>query len=592
MTFRKISKSHFSIKNHYLCQYFYVVDVSMYLRGFYFIVLFALSVLPAASQSAGDMHNYSSELVADQDKTHILLFRFRQNSGMLLHSDNNHELTLIGDVIKENKRLINNGGWKIWVESYCDDEQSPEQNRTKARQYSNVLKSYLITNCGLKEQNFITKNHSGSYNSQTDLVALSIGAHYPYSAHAELAKIDRSGVIDSSLGQFELQVMEYPDNANKYYFEIMGRNENVLKTMNSDSIRRTALVPQSQRGQSKSLFPTATITPSEQTTSSLSSPVIDTQEFMNMAEGSYTDGTKKIKKQRVPKSKRGESNPITGVLPVTSLIALSKMPSSSEAPKVLPTGVTQSTSAVRNKSKRSAGGAMPQSPLEEYAMQQQVVAAQQAERESKLLAQAEKETLATVKRQEEEFSRQKQRETSQELRYQRPPFSVFGFSINSLAAATLLPNLELQAYVGSRFSINVGVIYNAWEPFKSMKLTTKMAIISPEFRVFISGAKQFKGHYFGVFGLGGQYNMRLFSDKAEQGSIIGGGLSYGYIWDIGSNFHIDLGIAGGYFSRKFDNYSYGPSGYKYYNDSQTKAQFAPAKLKVSFIFRLNNRAKK
>lgn len=78
--------------------------------------------------------------------------------------NNGTELTRLFDFVDQYKKWITGHEMMLYVDGYYASGKSKAENLAIAKTRSNRVKSELITRKGLKENNFITKNHAGQGN--------------------------------------------------------------------------------------------------------------------------------------------------------------------------------------------------------------------------------------------------------------------------------------------------------------------------------------------------------------------------------------------------------------------------------------------
>ena len=113
-----------------------------------FITLFILSLLPASpAQGRTDT---------------VCVFRFSSGKDMFfsLYEDNKSELVRLFECVEQYKKKIQGGEIPLHVDGYCTSKNSETANLALAKTRSNRVKSELITQKGLTEDCFITRNHA------------------------------------------------------------------------------------------------------------------------------------------------------------------------------------------------------------------------------------------------------------------------------------------------------------------------------------------------------------------------------------------------------------------------------------------------
>lgn len=126
------------------------------------VIAFALTLacLPSYSQEKADS---------------IYEFRFKPRNDMFfgVFRGNETQLNDLTEFVNRHREAINEGTMPLYVDGYCSSLNSDKQNLATAKIRSNRVKSELITRLGLKEQYFITHNHTqdGDYVSIKIVVA-------------------------------------------------------------------------------------------------------------------------------------------------------------------------------------------------------------------------------------------------------------------------------------------------------------------------------------------------------------------------------------------------------------------------------------
>lgn len=132
---------------------------------------------------------------------------------------------------------------------------------------------------------------------------------------------------------------------------------------------------------------------------------------------------------------------------------------------------------------------------------------------------------------------------------------------NLLIDATTTLNLGVEIGLGRRTTLDISGNYNPWKFRDNKKL--KHWLIQPEFRYWT--CERFRGHFFGVHLLGGQYNVggielpfgigeNGIKTHRYQGYGLGGGLAYGYHWMLGGRWGLEATLGLGYIRLHYDEY--------------------------------------
>ena len=165
-----------------------------------------------------------------------------------------------------------------------------------------------------------------------------------------------------------------------------------------------------------------------------------------------------------------------------------------------------------------------------------------------------------------------------------PPLMAIKTNLASWAAL-ITPNIELEAYLGSRYSIAVEGAYRWLKDSKAKGNSYNVASVSPEIRMYVRDDRSFQSSYWGLYGLYGEYDVK-FGSTGRQGNIRGLGISYGYIFKFNrfDCLYFDLGISAGYNRLRYDKYFwYDPCNA--FKEHKGKNYWGPSKIKASLVWR-------
>lgn len=123
------------------------------------------------------------------------------------------------------------------------------------------------------------------------------------------------------------------------------------------------------------------------------------------------------------------------------------------------------------------------------------------------------------------------------------------------------PNMQLEMAVSNKVSLELGGGFNLWRLDQGKK--AKHWLVQPEVRYWFCEA--FNGHFVGVHGHGGKFNIggwdipvgRLshLKDHRYQGYLYGAGVSYGYQWILTPRLNLELSLGGGYARMQYDRFA-------------------------------------
>lgn len=132
------------------------------------------------------------------------------------------------------------------------------------------------------------------------------------------------------------------------------------------------------------------------------------------------------------------------------------------------------------------------------------------------------------------------------------------FKTNAIAWAAAISNVALEVDIIEHLSFNLPIYYSAWDYFKTT-IKFRTLAIQPEVRFWQTPNNDgfFGGAHFGM----AYYNLAVdgdyrFQDHNRNTPALGGGLSAGYRWQLGSNEHwqMEFSIGAGVYSIHYDKF--------------------------------------
>lgn len=114
----------------------------------------------------------------------------------------------------------------------------------------------------------------------------------------------------------------------------------------------------------------------------------------------------------------------------------------------------------------------------------------------------------------------------------------------------------------------------------------------PEYRRWLK--EPFRGHFVGVHGLGGEYNIAgvgptaAMRDRHYEGWFVGGGLTYGYAWRLSDHWNLEAAIGVGYLHVKYSKYENEHCGRLL--DNGKKNYVGPTKLALNIAYVFGKKA--
>ncbi len=167
-----------------------------------------------------------------------------------------------------------------------------------------------------------------------------------------------------------------------------------------------------------------------------------------------------------------------------------------------------------------------------------------------------------------------------------------GIKTNLIYDATATINLGAEFRLSDRMSLDVPLNYNAWTLEGNRKW--KHFMVQPELRWWTR--ETFSGPFFGLHGHYALYNIGAlpsppFTEYMAlhrlEGWLAGAGVTYGYRWNLSSNWGLEATLGAGYAYLSYDKYPCYTCGHKI--GSETKHYFGPTKAGISLIFNLGGK---
>ena len=145
---------------------------------------------------------------------------------------------------------------------------------------------------------------------------------------------------------------------------------------------------------------------------------------------------------------------------------------------------------------------------------------------------------------------------------------------------TASPNLSAEFVFNENISLDFGVTAN---PFDFDRFKTRFYLIQPEVRYWFKTKKPWHGHYIGLFGGQGWYDLEN-GGRGYRGEGQMAALSYGYMFPVAKHLSFDAEIGLGYMHTRFQEYLPIDGHYVYQQTSKIN-YFGPLKLKFSLVWR-------
>lgn len=157
----------------------------------------------------------------------------------------------------------------------------------------------------------------------------------------------------------------------------------------------------------------------------------------------------------------------------------------------------------------------------------------------------------------------------------------FALRTNVLYDAALYPSIGVEWRFSSHWSAGMDCSV-AWWSRKTDHLYYQIASAVPEIRYWLS-----ENHSLGAFAGAGLYDFGT-SRKGYQGEFVMAGVGYSYMFSIGRNLSLNLGMGIGYLNTVYDEYIPLDNHYVYQKAGKTQ-YVGPVKADVSLVWHIRNR---
>lgn len=156
----------------------------------------------------------------------------------------------------------------------------------------------------------------------------------------------------------------------------------------------------------------------------------------------------------------------------------------------------------------------------------------------------------------------------------------FALRANLLRWATLTPDLGVEWRINKEWSVLLNGTWTSWS-WDDKNRRYAFWEISPEVRYHLGVEKR---GYIGAMYHAGYFNYKL-SGTGKQGSLMGGGLTGGYMLPLGRNFSLDFSIGAGCTHAEFDKYQV-IDGVRVKKGKESKNYWGVNHLGVSLVWNL------
>lgn len=143
--------------------------------------------------------------LAQTDTTYTFRFMAQGDMFLALYGENSAELARLAEFINQNRTAIAQGRISLYVDGSCNSMPTAGKNLAVARKRSNRVKSELILHQGLKEEYFVTHNHTDRGNFVTIRVPIPVvqtlpatDSHDTENEPNKAERLDESGDFSTS----------------------------------------------------------------------------------------------------------------------------------------------------------------------------------------------------------------------------------------------------------------------------------------------------------------------------------------------------------------------------------------------------------
>ena len=132
-------------------------------------LLFTLLVLCGTVRGQNLSDNNPPSYLCD-----TLIFRFAPEGQLFWadYKDNTIAIRSLSQLIQQHRSAIESEDIKVRVLGFCNTKNSSTENLAIAKNRSNQVKSYFITNKGLKEKHFRTSNSAQAWHNASEIIVL------------------------------------------------------------------------------------------------------------------------------------------------------------------------------------------------------------------------------------------------------------------------------------------------------------------------------------------------------------------------------------------------------------------------------------
>jgi len=164
--------------------------------------------------------------------------------------------------------------------------------------------------------------------------------------------------------------------------------------------------------------------------------------------------------------------------------------------------------------------------------------------------------------------------------------TMFRVKNNLIYDVAAVANLGFEVGFAKRYSFSILGTFSPWN-YGRNDFKIRTLLFQPEFRFYLK--EGFNGHYFGLDGHFGWYNIAIanrptrYQDRNGNSPLWGAGLVYGYVLPLNDHWGFDFSIGGGYAHLDYDCFYNVDDGARYTSDVTN--YWGLTNLGISFFYR-------
>ena len=169
---------------------------------------------------------------------------------------------------------------------------------------------------------------------------------------------------------------------------------------------------------------------------------------------------------------------------------------------------------------------------------------------------------------------------------QDSPPARWAIKTNLLYWAALAPNLEAELGLGHRWLVGLEALCAWWSNERAHRYYQLFAA-GPEVRFRFAGPGRFHGHYVGLYGSAGFYDLEN-RKTGYQGDFWSAGITYGYQFPVGRSFGVEFAVGAGMIGSSYKTYE-PRDGLYVYQQTKRIRYTGLTKARISLLWRFGGK---